>query len=90
MSEWLLLFFTMFVAFPVPVSCNNVYENVLRKWAEEMNEAKCRVRMVSTESTMEGPGTMMSEELEDLPEPIGVEEDYSSHEEGLRDGDDEG
>ena len=32
-----------------------------------MNEAKFRVRMVSIESTMEDPRTMISEELEGLP-----------------------
>ena len=67
----------------------------LRKRAEEMNEVKLRaksVRTVSIESTIEGPSTMtVSEDLEELPAPIGrVEECYSSDDEDIYDEDYEG
>lgn len=62
----------------------------LRKRAEEMNEAKSRVRMAGVENTMEGPSTMVSEDLIDLPAPVGMEESYSSDEEDLHDEDYEG
>ena len=52
------------------------HEALLRKRAEEMNEVKSRaksVRIATTKWTV-----IVSEDLEDLPSPLAIEESYSS------------
>ena len=62
----------------------------LRKRAEEMNEAKSRAKLVrtaTTESTIEGPSTIVLLDSEDLPAPIAIEECNGSEDEDMCDED---